>query len=143
MMLIVAVFGAVAEELLPKYLGVGFPVLLTAAQMFAVSRPAAVMVFFAISAGALEDAISSLPMMTSVSYFLSVAILIRWTDIPRSATVLTYPLYHLWLWVWVAELEGSLFSRMLLALPIGVVTAVAVSALLIWIERKVAIDEQG
>jgi hypothetical protein len=139
----VALLAAAAEEALPKFLGVGFPVLLTAVQMFAVSRPAAVMMFAAIVSGALEDAISSLPMMTSISYFLAVAILTRWTDIPRSATILTYPLYHLWLWVWVADLEGGLFSRVAAALPIGVVTAVAVAAVVPWIERKVAVDEQG
>lgn len=139
----VALLAAAAEEALPKFLGVGFPVLLTAVQMFAVSRPAAVMMFAAIVSGALEDAISSLPMMTSISYFLAVAILTRWTDIPRSATILTYPLYHLWLWVWVADLEGGLFSRVAAALPIGVVTAMAVAAVVPWIERKVAVDEQG
>lgn len=140
---LVAVLGAVAEELLPKFLGVGFPLLLTAVQYFAVRRPAAVMVVFAIVAGAMEDAVSSLPVMTSVSYFLAVAILARWTDLPRFATVFTYPAYHLWLWVWVSFLEGSVFIRMVLALPVGVVTALATGFVLSWLEEKAAVDEQG
>ena len=37
--LLVLVFGAGAEVLLPKALGVGFPVLLTAVQFSAVRRP--------------------------------------------------------------------------------------------------------
>lgn len=141
--LLVAVFGAAAEELLPKFFGVGFPVLLTAVQIFAVRRPLAVMVVFSITAGALEDAVSSLPVMTSVSYFLAVSIMTRWVDLPRFATVLTYPAYHLWLWLWVSGLDGSVFTRVPVALALGTVTALAVWRLVEWLEEKAAIDEQG
>ena len=50
---IVLVFGAGAEVLLPKVLGAGFPVLMTAVQFFAVRRPAVSAAMFAIAAGAI------------------------------------------------------------------------------------------
>ena len=78
-------FGAGAEVLLPKVLGVGFPVLMTAVQFFAVRRPAVSVAMFAIAAGAMEDALSALPPVTSVSYFLGLAALVRWSGMPRAS----------------------------------------------------------
>ena len=46
----------------------------------------------------------SLPVMTSASYFLAVAALIRWSGFPRAAIVLTYPAYQLWLAAWTGGL---------------------------------------
>ncbi len=141
--LLVLVFGAGAEVLLPKVLGVGFPVLLTAVQFSAVRRPTVSAAMFAIAAGALEDALSALPPATSVSYFLGLAALVRWAGMPRIATLFTYPAYQVWLFVWTSDLGGEVFGRVLLALPVGLVTAIAVGSVLGWIERKAAMDEQG
>ena len=140
--LIVLVLGAACEELLPKFFGVGFPVLLTVVQIAAVRRRglwAAAVV--ALAAGALEDALSSLPPMTSASYFLAVAALIRWSGLPRAAIVLTYPAYQLWLAAWTGGLGGEVFGRMLLSFPLGVVTAGAAGFLVTWAERRAAVDE--
>ena len=139
--LIVLSVGAGAEELLPKFLGVGFPVLLTAAQYAATRRTAVLALLFAGTAGAVEDALSSLPFAMSASYFVGVAALARWSRLPRAAMALTYPLYQFWLWLWVPDLCGSVFIRMLAAVPAGLVTAVAGVALLAWGERGAAIDE--
>ena len=140
---LVLVFGAGAEVLLPKVLGVGFPVLMTAVQFFAVRRPAVPAAMFAIAAGAMEDALSTLPPVTSVSYFLGLAALVRWSGMPRAATLFAYPVYQVWLFVWTSGLGGGVFGRVLMALPFGFVTAIAVWAVLGWIEGKAAIDEQG
>ena len=138
------VLGAGAEELLPKFLGVGFPILLTATQFFATGRGTlAATVIFAIAAGAMEDAISMLPAMTSVSFFLAVAGFARVTGLRGAATALTYPCYQLWLAVWTSGLGGGVFGRILLALPVGLGTAFAVGVTLAWIERRGAVHEEG
>lgn len=145
--LIVAVLalvaGAASEELLPKLAGVGFPVLLTSVQFFAVRATLPLAVLFALAAGAAEDALSGLPPMTSASYFLVVAALVRWSETPRMATAVTYPCYQVWLSVWMAGLGGGVFMRILAAVPLGLATAVAVSLAMAWTWRKAAVDERG
>jgi len=144
MSVLVLVLGAGAEELLPKILGVGFPILLTTVQFEAVRRRLTVTaVLFAIAAGAMEDAISSLPVMTSASYFVLVAMLIRWSGFHRAAVLLTYPCYQLWLVLWTSGRSGEVFNRLWLSLPVGMVTALTVVYVLSWAEGKAAIDEQG
>ena len=137
------VLGAGAETLLPKFLGVGFPVLLTTVQFMAARRTAVAAVVFALAAGAMEDALSALPAATSASFFLLLASLVRWSGMPRAATLLTYPAYQVWIYVWTDRAGGGVFSRVLLALPVGLATALAVGAVLVWAERKAAVDEQG
>ena len=141
--LAVLVLGAGAETLLPKMLGVGFPVLMTAVQFMAVRRPAVAMVLFAIAAGAMEDALCALPPATSASFFLALVAFVRWSGMPLAATLFTYPAYQAWLFVWTSSPGGGFFGRVLLALPVGIVTALAVGAALGWTERKAAVDEQG
>lgn len=139
--LAVLVFGGAAEELLPKVFGVGFPVLLSAVHIVAARRNAAAAFLFAVAAGATEDSLSSLPFLTSVSFCVLVVLLVRRLEIPRLTMALTYPIYHLWLAVWVEELQGSVFLRMALALPVGLATVFAVGALLGLAERKAGLDE--
>ena len=137
------VVGAAAEDLFPKIGGIGFPVLLAAVQFSAVRRTTFAMVVFAIAAGAVEDALSSLPVMTSVSYFLAVATLTRWLAFPRAVIILTYPFYQLWLWLWVPWFDCNVFHRILIALPVGLLAVFAVGIVLAWAERSAAIDEAG
>lgn len=137
------VLAAATEDLSPKFASVGFPVLLSAVQFMAVRRRTLAAVAFAIAAGVMEDALSSLPVMTSASYFLGVAAVSRWLEFPRAVTVLTYPFYQAWLWMWVPEIGGNIFRRMLVALPMGLFAAFAVGALLALAERRSAIDEAG
>jgi len=141
--LLALVIGAAAEECLPKLLSVGFPVLLVEAQLMASRGPLVAAAAFAMAAGALEESISSLPAMTSVSYFLAVAVLARRAELPRAAVVLSYPAYQLWLRLWVSGAGGNVFQRLLVSLPIGVATALAVGAILLWTERKAGINEAG
>ena len=102
-----------------------------------------VAVLFAVAAGGIEDAISSLPAMTSISYFLVVVALSRLSGMPTTTTLLTYPMYQIWLLLWVSSLGGGIFNRILLALPMGMVTAIVVVVAMGWTERKAAIDEEG
>lgn len=140
---IALVAGAALEELAPKTLGVGFPFLLMASQFFAARRGALAMAAFAIAAGAAEDSVSMLPAMTSVSYFLALAVLTRFAGHPREIALLGYPGYQLWLHLWVSDIKGGIFSRLLVSLPTGFATAFAVWAALSWMERKAAADAQG
>lgn len=153
--LLVLVAGASAEEMLPKFLGVGFPVLLAAVQHFSApvrepcgvqgagSRGAEGPCLFALAAGAVEDALCSLPAMTSVSYFLAVGLLTRKIGFSRMLAAVSYPVYQVWLAIWVGALGGGVFNRILLAMPIGLATAFAAGEVLSFFERKSAVYEQG
>lgn len=137
------VFAAAGEELLPPCLGVGLPLLLAAAVAMARRRPAVTAVFFAVAAGAFEDALSSLPPLTSVGFFLFAAIAARSSLTPAPALFAAYPLYQLWLSVWIAESGGGVFWRTLAALPVGAAALVAVAALLFWVDGKAGVNERG
>ena len=141
--LVVLCLGGGAEESLPKFLGVGFPVLLASVQVVAVRRPLAAAMLFAVAAGGLEDALSSLPPMTSVSFFMLAMAFARRADLPHAATLLTYPAYQIWLAAWTGGLGGGVFGRILVSLPIGAVTAFAVGWAICIAERRVALGEQG
>ena len=132
---------AALEEMTPKVLGVGAPFLLAAVQYQAVRRQMPLAVAFAIAAGAAEDAVSSLPLFTSAVYFLAVAVLTRRMDIPRGAIFLSYPLYQIWLSVWVGDLYGSIFTRVPVALAVGALVMFAVWHFLAFAERRAAVGE--
>jgi hypothetical protein len=109
---------------------------------FASRRPAPQAVVFAIAAGAVEDAISSLPAMTSVSYFLVAASLARWSGLPRCMAGFAFCGYQAWLCAWAGALQGGIFGRMLVSLPVGFATAVVTGIALAWAGGKAAVDEQ-
>ena len=137
------VLGAAFEELLPKAMGVGFPVLLAAVPFMAFRRGLTAGVLFALAAGAMEEAISALPPMTCGSYFVLVALLAHLFRLPLTAAVVGAVCLQAWLAVWMVGLGGGVFVRILAAAPVGLVTAVAVGAALSWAWRKAAVDECG
>ena len=141
--LMVLVFGAAAEELLPKALGVGFPVLLASLPVIAMRPPTALSVIFALAAGAVEDSLSGLPFMTSASYFLLVVALVKWSHLPAAVAAVAFPAYQAWLCLWVTGLQGSVFGRILLAIPFGMLAYGVVAPLLAAVERRAAVDEEG
>ena len=141
--LVVLCLGASAEELLPKLLGVGFPFLLASVQVVAVRGSLAAVMMFAVAAGGIEDALSSLPPMTSVSFFLIAMAFARRADLPLAASLLTYPAYQVWLSAWTGGLGGGVFGRILVSLPVGMVTAIAVWWVIRIAERRAALAEQG
>lgn len=138
---IAIVFGCAAEELLPKVAGVGFPVLMSAVVAAAPRREWFSLVVFAVAAGGAEDAVSSLPVMTSPVFFLAVAALVRRWELPAGAGGAFYPLYQVWLALWPSGVEGPLFVKILTALPLGAVTLWATGSVGRWLERKAAADE--
>jgi len=140
---VLLVLGAGAEEFLPKFLGVGFPVLLTAVQALAAgggNLPMALVL--AAVAGALEDALSSLPVMASASYFILVALSVRCVGLPRLLALLTYPCYQLWLALWASGSDGGIFGRLLLSVPFGGLTALIVGTAVAWAGEKGAVNER-
>ena len=140
-LLALVVCGA-AEELLPKFSGVGIPLLLAVSQLVAARWHTAEAVLFALAAGALEDSLSTLPMMTSASFFLLVSLPVRWTGFPAVATIVSYPVYHLWLAIWAPLSDGETWWRALVAVPVACVSAYAMSAVFEWAQRKAAVGEQ-
>jgi hypothetical protein len=139
--LLAIVFGCAAEEMLPKIIGVGFPVLMSAVIVSSPRRDWFSIVVFAIAAGGAEDAISSLPMMTSPVYFLAIAFLRRRWDLSSGLCALFYPIYQIWLIIWPSGAEGPHFLKVLTALPVGVATIWAMEHFAKWIERKAAVNE--
>lgn len=138
--LLALVFAATLEEFAPKPVGVGFPILLSAVQHVAARRPLLTSLLFAVAAGAIEDALSALPMVTSASFFLAAVAAVKGSGHPRALMAFTYPLYQVWLWLWVSDLGGGVFMRFVVALPLGVVTVVAVACLLEFLERRAGVD---
>lgn len=140
---ILALFcGAALEQLCPKTSGVGFPVLLAIAQFESRDSAALPAMLFAVAAGGVEDAISSLPIMTSASYFLLVAVMTRWAGLPRALLLLTYPGYQVWLRIWVGSSFENIYNRLLVALPMGIVTGFVVWGAFMWLKERSAIDEE-
>lgn len=123
------------EDLLPKFCGVGFPLLLAVTAFFTAKMSLAVASLFAVVAGSFEDALSSLPAATSVFFFLAVALLNRQKFLPQPFMFFVFPVYQLWLEVWSAELIGSFSSRMLISVPCGLVTFLVVFLFFKWFDH--------
>lgn len=140
---LVLVLGASAEELLPKFFGVGFPVLLASVPFVSVHRGRPAALAFAAAAGATEEALSGLPPMSGVSFFLALAVLSRRSGFSGTLATLAFPVYQVWLSIWLVGIGGGVFGRILLAFPIGFLTMLAVGVAVNWLCRKAAVDEQG
>ena len=139
---LILVSGAALEEMLPRIFGTGVPVLLAAALFLSVRRAGPFALAFAVVAGAVEDALSALPPMTSVSYFLAAAFLLRRLGSAWFVPAVAYAGSQVWLSVWVVRIGGDVFNRVLLACPVGLATAFAVHVALAWLYRKAAVDER-
>ena len=140
---LVLVSGAALEELLPRVYGVGVPVLLMSVAFLSVRRAGPSALAFAVVAGAVEDALSALPPMTGVSYFLAVALLLSRLGSAWFVPAVAYAGYQVWLSVWVVRIGGDVFKRVLLACPVALATAFAVGVALSWLYRKAAADERA
>lgn len=139
--LIALVVASALEELFPKVLSVGFPFLMGATVYYAVRAPSILCMLFALAAGGAEDSLSSLPFLTGPSFFILIAALIRITQLPYVVAPLAFPIFQLWLNIWIPDLDGSIFIRGLLALPLGAASIGAAAYLLDRSERRAAADE--
>lgn len=136
-------FGGAAEDLLPKMVGVGFPVLLSAAAYYAVSRPPLSGLLFAAAAGAAEDSLCGLSFAPSIAFFLVTAGLLRGFKLPLFCAAPAFACYQLWLWIWFGNaLNGSVFARFFTAVPVGALTLAAVCGLLMFIDGRAAVHEK-
>ena len=135
--------GGAVEEFVPKFYGVGFPVLLSAAAYMAVRRTPLSGVLFAVAAGAAEDAISGLPPMTSIAWFVAVASLMRGFKLPLPIAAFAFCGYQVWLWAWMgSDLGGRLAGRILAALPSGALALFATAGVLCLMDREGAVEEK-
>ena len=135
------VLATAAEELLPKPFGVGFPVLLACALYFAMSRPVAPAVAYALAAGAAEDAISSLPFATGSGFFAIAALAVSLLrPAPVASFLLVPPMFQLWLWIWEPSIGSGVFSRVLASVPVGAIACAATCFLMRTMERGAALD---
>lgn len=132
--------GGALEELAPKMLGVGFPVLLTAAVFHAPRRPLATMAIFVIAAGAMEDALSGLPPFSSIAFFALAASAARWLGHSVITALLAYPAYQVWLWACCSGLDAGLFNRLLVSIPVGIAAVGVLWPLFGWLEGRGALD---
>ena len=139
---LILVSGAALEEMLPRIFGVGVPVLLASVLFLSVRQAGLSALAFAVVAGAVEDVLSALPPMTSASYFLAVAFLLRRFGSAWFVSAVAYAGYQVWLSVWVVSIGGDVFKRVLLACPVALVTAFAVDAAWTWLYGKAAADER-
>ena len=139
--MIVLVIGGAVEEVLPKFFGVGFPVLLSVSLFVGQRRTPLAGALFALAAGGMTDALASLPPMTSSGFFLLVSMAMRRFPFPRTAMLAVYPLYQVWLALWVSSIGAAVYMRILVSIPIGCLTAAAACAAVSWFERKAAVDE--
>lgn len=126
---------------MPKFFGVGFPVLLAEALSVGQRRTPLAGALFALAAGGMADALASLPPMTSAGFFLLAAMAMRRLPFPRTAMLAVYPLYQVWLALWVSSIGAAVYLRILVSVPIGGLTAAAVCAAISGCERKAAVDE--
>lgn len=140
-MILTVVISAAAEELLPVFSGAGFPMLLAAVLALSTRFKVLPVVMLAIGAGAFEDALSGLRLMTSVSFFVVAALLARKTLFPRPFLVVLFPAYGLWVGMCNAGAMGDLFVRLLLLLPLGAVAYAGLSLLVGWAAWKAGVDE--
>lgn len=140
---VLLVIGASAEDILPRVCGVGVPVLLCLSLAVARRGTWAESAIFAVAAGAMADAIGSLPMAASASCFLTLAWLVRRADAFCVVAAFAYPAYLLWLWAWTGSTGGEIFWRTAMAMPLGLASALLVGAVCDAAGKGAAIDEAG
>lgn len=134
------VAGAALEELMPKFLGVGFPVLLALAILTALCSSLPVAIIYAVGAAAFEDSLGNLPYLTSAFFFLGAAAMARWSRLGLATMLVAYPCYQLWLDIWLPDAPGAVLLRFLFSVPVGIVTSLVAGLAFVLLERKAAIE---
>ncbi len=130
--------GAALEDMLPSVASVGFPVLLGISLFCAMTTRSPVWILVALSSGAMEEAIASLPPATAIVFFIASALAVRFFREPLAWAVVTYPAYQVWLGI---ILGGSgAFGRVLVSVPMGTFVLLLSYAALSRIWRKAGAD---
>lgn len=136
----VLLLGGALEEALPRVCCVGFPILLTAALVLGSLRTCAEAVLLAVLAGTLEDALSALPLATSASFLILIALGARLVPAVKTLAFIAYPLYQLWLVVWTTLPAAELWTRLLVSVPVSALTVALVAPLVCACERRLFAD---
>lgn len=139
--LVAIVIAAAAEELLPSFFGVGFPLLLSAVMVLASRVNVLPGVMAAVAAGAFEDALSSLPPMTSICFFTIAALVSRKAYFPRSFLLAVFPAYAVWVGMCGMNSIGDTFVSLLLSLPFGAMAFGMTLLALAWAGGKAGLYE--
>ena len=135
------VLAAALEELLPSCCGAGLPLTLAVVMSVAPRLNVLPGVMSAIGAGAFEDALSALPPLTSVSFFMIAALLSRKEYFPRTSLVVLFPAYALWTGMCAAGPFGDVFLRVAVSLPLGALAFLLVNPMLNFIGGKAGLDD--
>lgn len=138
---IAIVVSAAAEELLPSSFGMGLPLLLALVMAMASRLEVLPSVMTAVGAGAFESALSSLPSVTSVCFFVIAALLAHRKDFPRPLLVVLFPMSELWSAVCAFGQMGDVFARALLSVPLGAVALSVQCFAVSRLGRKAGLDE--
>ena len=141
--LLTLVIACAVEELAPGIFGVGLPVLLSSSLYCAINRKPLEGILFALAAGAAEDSLASLPLASSVSFFVVAGALFRGFKLSPFAAPAVYPVYQFWVWAWLGSaMQGNILLRILAAFPVGAMVFSLVWFFLRWLDGKAALDEK-
>ncbi len=124
--------------MLPSIGSLGVPVLLSMAVFFAVATRSPSWIMAAVAAGALEEAICSLPPGSAIVFFAAMAAAVRLFRESAVWIAVAYPSYQTWMAL-VAD-GAAAPGRMLLSVPVGIAGISISLAVLSWLWRKAGAD---
>lgn len=130
---------AAAEDLSPKFLGLGLPFVMASAIVFSDRRLFSwthTMVFAA-AASAIEDSLCGFPPAASASFFAAAVFVVRKFSLSALVSSLAFPLYLAWLWMWGLVSGGGNYLRFVMFAPFGLVATMIVSSL-VWTSARKA-----
>lgn len=116
------ILGGALEELCPRIGEVGCPVLLAVTVFFARRESAPFGIAVALAAGAVEESLVGAAPATVIAFFVLAAVMVKELELSLAGTALVYPLYVGGTALMGLGLEGGVFGRMVVAIPMGLVT---------------------
>lgn len=135
---LVIVVGAALEDMLSLFAVVGLPILLGVSLFAAFAADAPMWILVALGAGAMEEAVASLPPATAIVFFVAVSLMARFFREPLVWAAVTYPAYQVWLGLIIGG--PDVFGRFLASIPVGMVALALSFAALLRIWRKAGAD---
>lgn len=136
--IVVLVGACTLEDMLPPVGPVALPFLLGAVLFFSCRMDSPAWVFAALSAGAFEESVASLPPATAIVFFAGLATTARFLREPLVLALVAYPAYQVWLGL-VADGSAAL-GRILFAVPVGAMFLVLAFGALSWAWGKAGAD---
>lgn len=136
------VFCAAAEDLSPRLFGVAPPVVMAASIVFSPRTRSswAQAMLFAAAAGAIEDALCSLPPATSASFFSLCTFIVRRFHVPMAFVPVAFPLYLVWLRLWGLVPGGITMHAFVMFSFLGFVLTPVLSAVVGSLASKAGVE---